>query len=351
MRKNLIHLLLTLFLSVASVSAAYAQIVVRGQVVDAESNEPIIGAAVMESGTTNGVVTDLDGNFSINVSSGSTISIKYLGYQEYKKKITGNRQVDLGAVALAVDAFALDDVVITQSIAVARKTPVAVSSLDPVFISERIGMKDFPELLKATPSVYVSKAGGGYGDTEISVRGFKMENVAIMVNGVPMNGMENGKVYWSNWAGLSDVTRSQQVQRGLGASKVSAPSIGGSINIITNTVEAKKGGFVSYGMGQDGYNKMLFSVSTGLMDNGWAFTILGGKEWGDGYVQGTEYVGYNYFLNITKRFNDKHQLSLTGFGAPQWHNQRSSQDGLSIKNWQDVQKYMEPGEQYRYNAT
>lgn len=58
-----------------------------------------------------------------------------------------------------------------------------------------------------------------------------------------------GGIYWSNWAGLSDVTRSMQVQRGLGASKVAAPSVGGSINIVTNTIDANKGGFVSYGMG------------------------------------------------------------------------------------------------------
>ena len=359
MKKHLIHFLLVAMLLLSSGATAFAQITVKGQVVD-EYNEPVIGAAVTVVGSTIGVVTDLDGNFSINVAPNATIVIKFLGYKEYKKKITQGATVEttqkglinLGVIPLEIDAFALDDVIVTSSIAVARKTPVAVSSLDPVFIEERIGMGDFPELLKATPSVYVTKVGGGFGDTEISLRGFKMENVAIMVNGVPMNGMENGKVYWSNWAGLSDVTRSKQIQRGLGASKVSAPSVGGSINIITNTTEAKKGGFVSYGMGEDGYNKMLFSVSTGLMKNGWAISLLGGKEWGDGYVQGTEYEGYSYFLNVTKRINDNHQLSLTAFGAPQWHNQRGSYDGFSIKGWQEVAaKYMEPGEQYRYNAT
>lgn len=108
---------------------------------------------------------------------------------------------------------------------------------------------------------------------------------------------------------------------------------------------------VSYGIGQDGYNKLMFSVSTGLSESGWAMTLLGGKEWGDGYVQGTEFEGYKYFLNIAKRFNDSHQLSLTAFGAPQVHNQRGSYDGLTIKNWQGVKQYMEPGEEYKYNAT
>lgn len=350
MRRHLVHFLLVALLSVYSTASALAQVTVKGQVVDSENSEPMIGAAVTV-GASQGTVTDLDGNFTINVAPNVTITIKYLGFKEVKKKITGRGQVDLGVIQLEVDAYALDDVVITQSLAVARKTPVAITTLDPVFIDERLGMQDFPELMKMTPSIYVSKAGGGFGDTEIVMRGFKKENVAVMVNGVPMNDMENGTVYWSNWTALSDVTRSKQIQRGLGASKVSAPSVGGSINVITKTIDAQKGGFVSYGMGQDGFNKLLFSVSTGLSKTGWAMTLMGGKEWGDGYIQGTEYESYSYFINIAKRINDNHQLSFTAFGSPQWHNQRNNYDGLTIQGWQEVKKYTEDGEHYRYNAT
>ena len=105
------------------------------------------------------------------------------------------------------DAVMLSDVTITSSVAVARKTPVAVSTVDPVFIEEKLGSQEFPEILKSTPGIYTTKDGGGYGDAQTRIRGFKSENVAMMINGVPMNGMENQKVYWSNWAGLSDVTR------------------------------------------------------------------------------------------------------------------------------------------------
>lgn len=129
----------------------------------------------------------------------------------------------------------LNDVIITSSVAVSRKTPVAVSTVDPVFIEEKLGTQEFPEVLKSTPGIYATKQGGGFGDSKVNIRGFKTENSAMMINGVPMNDMEWGGIYWSNWAGLSDVTRSMQVQRGLGASKVAAPSVGGSINIVTNT--------------------------------------------------------------------------------------------------------------------
>src|SRR5690554_8204991 len=92
-----------------------------------------------------------------------------------------------------------------------------------------------------------------------------------------------------------------QTQRGLGASKVSAPSVGGSINIVTKSIDAKKGGSASYSLGNDGYNKVVFDVSTGLSESGWAMTLLLGKTWGDGYVQGADFEGYNYFLNVAKK--------------------------------------------------
>ena len=351
MRKHLIQFLLVAVLLVFT-SAAWAQTTVHGQLVDAETGEPLVGAAVMVEGTTQGSVTDIDVYFKQSVASNATLLFKYIGYKDQKKKITQKgASVELGTIKMQPDAVMLSDVTITSSVAVARKTPVAVSTVDPVFIEEKLGSQEFPEILKYTPGIYTTKDGGGYGDAQTRIRGFKSENVAMMINGVPMNGMENQKVYWSNWAGLSDVTRSMQVQRGLGAAKVSVPAVGGSINIVTKSTEAKRGGFVSYGMGNDGYNKILFSVSSGLSKDGWAFTLLGGKTWGDGYIQGTDFEGYNWFASIAKRFNDNHQLSLTAFGAPQWHNQRNNQNGLTIKEWQRVQKYMGEKSPYRYNPT
>lgn len=351
MRKHLIQFLLVAVLSAFS-AVAFAQTTVKGQLVDAETGEPLVGAAVMVEGTSQGSVTDIDGYFKQSVAPNATLLFKYVGYKELKKKITQKgASVELGTIKMQPDAVMLADVTITSSVAVARKTPVAVSTLDPVFIEEKLGTQEFPELLKSTPGVYATKDGGGYGDSKVNIRGFKSENVAMMINGVPMNGMENQKVYWSNWSGLSDVTRSMQVQRGLGASKVASPAVGGSINIVTKSTDAKKGGFVSYAMGSDGFNKILFGISSGLTKDGWAFTLLGGKDWRDGYIQGTESEGYTWFASIAKRFNDNHQLTLTAFGAPQWHNQRSNQNGLSIKEWQRVKQYMGEDSPYKYNST
>ena len=330
-----------------------AQGIVKGKIIDSQTKEELIGATVMVEGTTEGVASSLDGSFTLKTSKEGTQTLVFrcVGYKELKKtvKISG-QPLDLGVIGMETEAIGLGDVTVTASVAVRRKTPVALSVIEPVEIENKLSTQEFPEILKSTPGVYATKSGGAFGDSRINLRGFEQANIAVMINGVPMNDMEWGGLYWSNWAGLSDVTRSMQVQRGLGASKVSSPSVGGSINIVTKTTDVKAGGSVSYALGNDGYNKIMFNVSTGLR-NGWAITLLGAKSWGDGYVQGTEFEAYSYFGNISKQINENHLLSFTVFGAPQWHNQRSNYDGLSIAGWQNVEKYTGRDRQYRYNPT
>ena len=339
-------------------SMAYAQVEIKGIVVDAETGESIAGASIVVTGTQKGTSTNLNGTFSVQAPSfdGVQIEISYIGYVAKKLSLSGDgiyqgqpadqKPVgDLGTIMMESDEVVLGDVVVTASVAIQRRTPVAVSVIEPEQIALKIGTQEFPEILKTTPGVYATKQGGGYGDSRINIRGFESQNVAVMINGVPMNDMEWGGVYWSNWSGISDVTRSTQVQRGLGAAKVSAPSIGGSVNILTRTTDVNKGGSVSYGMGNNGYNKLGFSVSSGLTDNNWAITLAGYKTWGEGYILGTEFESYAYFLNISKRFNYLHTLSLTAFGASQKHNQRYNGDMLRIEEWQKLK------DRYRYNAT
>ena len=344
--------LLLLMLGLAATLTVSAQTIVTGTVVD-ENDQPLIGATVIIPSTTIGTSTDTDGSFRLQLSGGnSQVQISYLNYKtQLLDANTAGAQHNFGVIKMELDAIAMDDVVITQSIAVQRRTPVAVSTVAASEIEFKLGGQEFPEILKSTPGVYVTKDGGGYGDSKINMRGFKSANIAVMINGVPVNDMEWGGLYWSNWAGLSDVTRSMQTQRGMGASKISAPSVGGTINIVTNTIDAKKGGTVSYGIGNDGANTMSVSLSTGLMENGWAMSVLLAKRWGDGYIQGTGYDAYNWFVNISKRINSNHQISLTAFGAPQRHNQRKPlYAGLSIEEWNNVARWTGEKDKYRYNA-
>ena len=313
---------------------SFSQVLVKGIIVDKTTNETLVGVSVVNTASGTGVATSLDGSFSIKVSAGQQeLKISYVGYLTKTIGIS-SKKPDLGTIALESEAIGLNDVTVTSSIAIRRKTPVALSVIDPVLIENKLGTQEFPEILKSTPGIYATKQGGGYGDSRVNVRGFEAPNVAVMINGVPMNDMEWGGVYWSNWGALSDVTRSMQVQRGLGASKVAAPSLGGSINVLTRSTDAIKGGSVSYGIGNDGYQKIGFAVSTGLTADNWAITLLGSKTTSNGYIQGTEYEAYSYFVNISKKLSDSQQLSFTAFSAPQWHNQRNSNDKLLISEWQ-----------------
>ena len=316
------------------VGLASAQYLVKGVLVDSETQEPIIGAAVVNAATKAGDVSQLDGSFQIKVSGGVlTLDITYLGYTAVSKKLTVKGDVNLGVIPMVSDAIGLGDVTVTASVAIRRKTPVALSTIEPATLEVKMTNQEFPEILKMTPGVYATKQGGAYGDSRINLRGFESANIAVMVNGVPVNDMEWGGVYWSNWAGLSDVTKSMQVQRGLGASKIASPSVGGSINVVTRSTDAKRGGTVYYGLGNDGYQKQSISFSTGLSETGWAATFLGSKTAGNGYIQGTEFEAYTWFVNLSKVL-DNHTFSFTGFGSPQWHNQRNYNNYLTIAEWQ-----------------
>ncbi len=344
-------LVLTHFLCCVSL-LSMAQTTVKGKIVDSQTKEALVGATVVLEGTSEGVATGLDGSFMLETkeSGQQVLVLRFVGYRELRKAVTLNKNIDLGNIGLMTESIGLGDVTVTASVAVQRKTPIALAVVEPVEIENKLSTQEFPEILKATPGVYATKVGGAYGDSRINLRGFEQANIAVMVNGVPMNDMEWGGLYWSNWAGLADVTRSMQVQRGLGAAKVSAPSVGGSINIVTKTTDVNAGGAISYALGNDGYNKVMFHISTGL-HSGWALTLLGAKSWGDGYIQGTEFESYSYFINISKQINESHLLSFTVFGAPQWHNQRSNYDGLTIKGWQEAEKYTGRDRQYRFNPT
>lgn len=321
-----------LVLMLLSTSFLFAQGIVKGTITDSEMKTPLPGANVMVAGTSNGTTTDFDGNFSLNVADASgKIVISYVGFlkKEIEFTVANGKTVNLGEIVLEADDSALDEIVITSfSLAIDRKTPVAVSTIKAKDIENRLGNQEFPEILKSTPGVYATKKGGGFGDAELRLRGFNSENIAVMINGVPVNGMENGRVYWSNWAGLSDVTRTMQVQRGLGASKVAVPSIGGTVNIVTKTTDAKEGGSFFATTGNDGYQKFGATVSTGKLENGFAITASGSKTTGRGFIDATSFEGYSYFLNVSKDFGDDHQLSFSAFGAPQVHGQRRNRESI-----------------------
>jgi iron complex outermembrane recepter protein len=312
--------------------AAFSQGTITGKVIDADSQEPLIGATVVLDGTTQGTPTNLDGSFSLDIPSGdNNLVVSFVGYiaKRFVVSIRDNESRDLGNIELESSTVGLEEILITSSFAKDRQTPVSMSTIQPLMIEERLGTQEFPEIFKTTPSIYTTKDNGGYGDGRITLRGFDTYNVGVLINGIPVNDMENSKVYWSNWAGLSDVTQTSQIQRGLGASKLGLSSVGGTMNIITRSTDAEKGGTIYSGMGNSGYRKQAFTISTGLLDNGWAVTLSGSHTIGDGYIRGTSFDAYSYFANVSKRINNAQRISFTVFGSPQTHNQRGNRHTIA----------------------
>jgi len=324
-------------------AAMYGQ-TVTGTVMD-ETNQPLPGADVVLAGTTTGTSTDFNGAFTldVNVESG-TIEVSFIGYKTLKFAFTGT--TDLGEVKLEPSQESLNEIVVVgiADIVKDRQTPVAVSTIRATEIQERLGSQELPEILNSTPSVYATKSGGGYGDSRINIRGFDQRNTAVLINGVPVNDMENGWVYWSNWAGLADVTSAIQVQRGLGSSKLAVSSVGGTINVITRSANSKQGGNFVTSIGNDGYVKLLGSYSTGVLDNGLSVSMLLSQTQGNGYIDGTEFLGNGYFLGIGYKASDKHQFEFTYTGAAQWHNQNSR--SVEIYNYQRYGSVEYPNRKY-----
>ena len=335
---------ISLMLTVLLVSGfCYAQNIVTGTIIDSEMGKGLPGATIIVKGTNIGVNTDFDGKFEIISDNSGTLIVSFVGYAS--QEIEFDKSMDI-TVSLKVLGLSGVTVFGTADFAIDRNQAVTQSTLTAADIQERIGNLELPEMLNSTPGVYATKGGGAFGDSRINLRGFDSQNIAVLINGIPVNDMENGRVYWSNWAGLSDVVSAMQVQRGLGASKLAISSVGGTINILTKSTDLNEGGKISTMVGNDGFTKSVMAYNTGELDGGHALSVLFSRTAGDGYVDGTMFEGYNYFLGYGwKDSANKHNLQLIITGAPQTHNQRTS----SFYNMAKVEDYQKYGIRYNYN--
>jgi outer membrane receptor protein involved in Fe transport len=243
----------------------------------------------------------------------------------------------------------LEEVVVSSGvidIAKERETPIAVSQISAQEVLLKVGNQEFPEIMNKTPGVYATKQGGGYGDSRISLRGFDQRNTSFLINGQPVNDMENGWVYWSNWQGLTDVASGIQVQRGLGASKLAVPSVGGTVSIFTKSAEKQQGGSITQMIGNDGYTKTTGAYNTGVNDKGWSSSYLLTKWSGNGYVYNTSGAGWTYFAAVGYTpEGSAHSLNLSLLGAGQWHHQRDV--WVSIR---DYENFGDEGIDQRWNT-
>ncbi|PKL83214.1 MAG: hypothetical protein CVV24_06065 [Ignavibacteriae bacterium HGW-Ignavibacteriae-3] len=328
-------LIMILFTVLAISQLTIAQgIKITGTVTDGSTGEKLIGASVMIADLNVGAVTDLNGVYSIENAKEGTyqVTASYIGYikKNSNVKISGNVKLNF---ALESSSVLLNETVVKGTRAVLRETPVAFSEVKGEEMEFKLASRDIPQQLATTPSVFSSVSGGGAGDATLYVRGFSQRNVAVMVNGVPVNDMENKWVYWSNWAGLGDVLDETQVQRGVGASPYSVNAVGGSMNMKMRGVGSEEEYIkIRSEYGSDNLLKGSIAFHTKLSSNFAATGLISRRTW-DGYAVGNYHKEFTYFFSVGGVFGN-HSLELSGIGSPQEHGQRPfSYAKLTIADW------------------
>lgn len=326
-------LLFRAMLALFGFDAVYAGEVIQGRVTDMETGEPLPYATIVAAGTPEGTKSDLDGYFSLSgLEAGKhTLEASYLTYQTVQVlvevKAAGRNYVD---IALVPQNILASQIVVIADRARERETPVAFTQVNKKQIRDQLGSRDIPLVMNTTPSVYSTMQGGGAGDARINVRGFDQRNVAIMINGIPVNDMENGWVYWSNWDGLGDFASSIQMQRGLSAVNLAVPSIGGTMNILTDPAAMEPGVSLKQEFGNDGLWKTTVIGNTGLIDD--RFALSGGvvRKEGDGYVDKSWTDAWAYYLGASWMINESNRLELYALGAPQRHGQNLYKQNIAV---------------------
>jgi len=330
MMKKITFYLIVSFLFVNVIS--FAQGTITGTINDSDLGGPLSGANIVEYGTNNGAIADFDGNFELIVEGDNgTVTISYLGYttQNYVYELS-NGVLVLEVVTLEPDPNALSEVVVIGTgvvqLAAGRATPTAVSTISAEEIELRGGAnRDITESIAFTPSATVT-GNNGFGDSQLFLRGFDQTNIAVLLNGQPVNGMEDGKVYWSNWSGLADIATTIEVQRGLGASRLAISSVGGTTNIVMKAADKKQGGFVRFTGANDSYVKATAGYDSGMNEKGWAFSVLldywqAHRKWSEG----TYGQGQTYYFSVGYKASEKHNFNFLVTGSPQLHGQKWSQ--------------------------
>lgn len=302
-----------------------AQHQINGTLTDSESGRPIENVHITTDEITKGIVSDADGNFSINTEKSSVnLLFKHVSYKtQARHQVVNASSTNLGIIELEKLSVNLDEITISGGMVTESNSPVSISSVSRKVLQTQLGEQPLPLIMNNIPGVFSSRTGGGSGDAQLSIRGFNQENIGLLLNGIPINSVENGLVFWNNWLGLSHAIAEVQVQKGPGVSNVAINSVGGSLNIVTSRPSETPDYSASFQVSSFGNQEITFSTNTGLMKNGWNVAFYGSHLYGKGYIDATYVSAWSYFLTINKQINNKHKITITLLGTPEAHGQRT----------------------------
>ena len=287
--------------------SSIAQNIIKGVVVDSDENNQLKGVAIKVKENTASILTNENGVFILqNLSNGSYIlEISFKGYetQNFPVELSG-MTVDLGTILLYEDLSEEEDL-------------STVTLTDDELNDDTSAADNISGLLQASQDIYLRTAAFEFSSSFFRIRGLDSENGKVLINGIEMNKLYNGRPQWSNWGGLNDVLRNQEFSNGLRASDYTFGGILGSTNINVRPSEQRTGTRISYASSNRSYaHRVMATHSSGLSENGWAYTIAASRREGrEGFVDGTMYNANSFFGSIEKKFNDQHTLSFTSITA------------------------------------
>ncbi len=232
------------------------------------------------------------------------------------------------------DTLTLQEVTVRATFSDVSNAPLRLKTLDNETLKSRAAARTYPELLKGVPGLYATSESGSYGDAKLNIRGFRQENIAVLLNGIPISGLTSGNMFWNNWMGLADATYAIQLQKGIGSSMLTDGSVGGSVNILTGSTSEKFSGEAGVYASHYGTAKGYVSLNSGALPKGWGVNLLASYVGGKGYVDATDVSAFSYMLNVSKRIGEEHSLLFTALGSPEQHDQRSTR-----LSWDEVQQY------------
>ena len=302
-------------------TSMYSQNVIRGIIIDNNSEKPLSEVLISIKNTIFTTKTDLNGAFHIKaLSKGNYIlEIKFNGFETQNLPLElSNNTLDLGVILLFRDfTDELDLSIITIS--------------DDELNNDASAADNISGLLQASKDIFLRTAAFEFSSSFFKVKGLDSGNGKVLINGIQMNKVYDGRAQWSNWGGLNDVLRNQEFSNGLAASNVTFGGVLGATNMNTRASLQRPGTRLSYSSSNRSYaHRAMATHTTGISKNGWAMTFSASRRAGtEGFNDGTSYNAYSVFTSIEKKINNNHSINFTGIFTP---NRR----GKSSPNTQEV---------------
>ena len=299
--------------------AVLGQGTVSGTVTDADGNA-LPGANVVVEGTSSGAAATLSGAYSIDLPNGTyTVTASVVGHNKSSATVKIQNSNESANFTLASSSVALGGVDVLAN-RVDNTDAIAYDDYTKADIDFRLGGRGLPKALSTLPSVFVEN-GGGWDDENVYVRGFDDRYTAYLINGVPMNDMENGNLYFSNWTVLADVAAVVQVQRGAGAVNLAVPSLGGTVNFISIVPTTEASVQIKQEVGEYDFSKTAVTVNSGLMMNDKLTVVMAAsRRTADRFfATGTYTDAWSYYFNTSYSINDNNRIEMVALGSPQIH--------------------------------